>query len=61
MIGVAQAGISNRIFCMPENVTNGQTFAIVSEYIKDHPDERHIAASDLIVASLIEAFPCPPK
>jgi len=61
VIGVAQAGVSNRIFCMPENVTNGQTFTIASEYIKDHPEKRHIAASELIVASLIEAFPCAPK
>ena len=61
VIGLAQAGVSNRIFCTPGNVTNGQTFAIASKYIKDHPEKHHIAASDLVVESLIQSFPCPPK
>lgn len=61
VIGIAQAGRSNRIFCIPATVTNGQTLAIVNEYINDHPEERHIAASDLVVTSLIEAFPCQAK
>lgn len=61
VIGIAQAGKGNGIFCMPPNVTHGQTFAIVDSYISDHPEERHTAASELVVASLIEAFPCQPK
>lgn len=61
IIGIAQAGVSNRVLCLPENATIGQTLAIGRNYIKDHPEKRHIAASELIVASLIEAFPCSPE
>ena len=61
VIGIAQAGRSNRVFCMPPDVTIGQTFAIVDGYIKDHPEARDTAASEMVVASLIEAFPCQPK
>ncbi|NKB50251.1 MAG: hypothetical protein GKS02_12915 [Alphaproteobacteria bacterium] len=61
IIGIAQAGRSNKIFCMPEDVTNGQTHAIVNSYINDNPEERHLAASELIVTSLVKAFPCQPK
>lgn len=46
---------------MPENATVGETLAIGTNYIKDHPEKRHIAASELILTSLIEAFPCPLK
>ena len=61
VIGVAQAGISNRIICTPENVTNGQALAVVTKYMNDHPENLHVGASDLVVASLMEAFPCPQK
>jgi hypothetical protein len=59
--GIAQAGVSNRIICMPENATVGETLAVGNNYIEDHPEKRHIAASELILASLMEAFPCPLK
>ncbi len=59
--GIAQAGVSNRIVCMPENATVGETLAIGTNYIKEHPEKRHIAASELILTALIEAFPCPLK
>lgn len=58
---IAQAAVSNRIVCMPKNATVGETLAIGTNYIKDHPEKHHLAASDLVVESLIQTFPCPPK
>jgi hypothetical protein len=46
---------------MPPTVTRGQTFAVVDSYISDHPEARDTAASEMVVASLIEAFPCQAK
>jgi hypothetical protein len=61
VIGIAQAGKGNGLICMPPTVTRGQTFAVVDSYISDHPEARDTAASEMVVASLIEAFPCQAK
>lgn len=61
VISIAQAGKGNGLFCMPPDLTHGQTFAVVDTYIVDHPDARDTAASEMVVTSLIKAFPCQPK
>lgn len=61
VISIAQAGKSNGLFCMPPEVTRGQTFTVVDTYIVDHPDASNTAASEMVVASLIKAFPCQAK
>jgi len=47
--------------CVPENVTNGQVKDVVVKYLKEHPEERHIQASILIVKAVAQAFPCKSK
>jgi hypothetical protein len=47
--------------CVAENVSNGQVRDVVVKYLKDHPEERHIQASILIVKAMAQAFPCKAK
>jgi hypothetical protein len=45
-------------FCLPPNrVTNKQLQDIVYKYITDHPAERHLQLSILVLNALLEAFP----
>jgi Rap1a immunity proteins len=44
--------------CMPKEVTNGQSVKIVVKYLKDHPEELHLAAESLVLRAFNGAFPC---
>jgi hypothetical protein len=46
------------LFCTAPAVINGQIVEVVVKYLKDHPENRHCQASTLVMAALIEAFPC---
>jgi hypothetical protein len=54
-----QAAWKTRHFCLPAGVTQGQIGEIGLNYIRDHPEDRQLAAVDLINSSLEKAFPCP--
>jgi hypothetical protein len=45
--------------CIPVEVTRRQLRDIVNIWLSQHPETRHYAARGLVVAALIEAFPCP--
>lgn len=47
------------IDCTPEGVTVEQGVDIVKKYIRQHPEERHTFAADMVLGAMIEAFPCP--
>jgi hypothetical protein len=49
------------IICVPAGVTTGQAADIVKRHINNFPQGRHLAASGLALAALLEAFPCPSK
>jgi hypothetical protein len=54
--GVSSA--QNRIlFEFPEGVNMGQICAVVSKYLKNHPEIWNKSAIDLVVDALMEAFP----
>ena len=44
-------------FAIPAGVTGQQTVDIVVKYLREHPAERHVPASILIVVALRESFP----
>lgn len=44
--------------CIPEEVRVSQSVAIVKKYLADHPNQWHRAGKILVVAALVEAFPC---
>ena len=42
---------------VPDNVTKGQVIAIVSKYLKNHPEEWSYSGVSLVIKALTEAFP----
>ena len=44
--------------CIAERATMGQVLEVVRKYLKDHPEELHLRASDLVIKALQTAWPC---
>lgn len=44
--------------CLPGNGTVGQVMDVVVKSLRDHPEDRHLAAAVLVAAALAAAFPC---
>jgi hypothetical protein len=55
ILGVCDA--TRLLYNIPEKATIGQIAAIVSKYLKDHPEKWGEPASDLVIKALQEAFP----
>jgi len=45
--------------CAPPGVTVGQAFGIAKKYIREHPEDRHTSAADMVLGAMTDAFPCP--
>jgi hypothetical protein len=46
-------------FCLPLNqVRARQVVDIVTAYLREHAENRHLPASDLVTAALNQKFPC---
>jgi hypothetical protein len=48
-----------QIFCFRPEVTNGQKFRVVVQFIKTHPEKTDMPTSNLIFHATLDAFPCP--
>lgn len=57
-IADAHATLKGELFCVPQNATAGQITDVAKKYLNDHPEDRHLTASSLILFSLKQAFPC---
>lgn len=60
VLGVIDAarGSEGKYYCTPNNMTAGQARDVVHAYLVNNPTRRHESASNLIIAAMIEAFPC---
>jgi hypothetical protein len=45
-------------FCITGKVSSAQQVALITKYVKAHPEELHNGATTLIVQALQPAFPC---
>jgi hypothetical protein len=45
-------------YCPPEGVDSDQVTSVVTNYLRDHPKKRHLAAASLVTHALTEKFPC---
>lgn len=43
--------------CRP-NLSVTQAAAIVSKYLREHPEKRHLRGFEIVRLSMVEAFPC---
>jgi hypothetical protein len=50
--------LNETIVCQPDDVTADQLIAIVKKYLRDHPDQLHKTAAELIFNAYAKAFPC---
>jgi hypothetical protein len=50
--------IEKPLFCMPENVPMSQVNAVVTSYIKAHPERKDDSAAMLVIDALGTKFPC---
>ena len=48
---------NKKLYKLPDNAKAQQMFAVVSKYIKEHPDMLHFPASVIVVNALKDAFP----
>jgi hypothetical protein len=44
---------------IPPPVTSKQVEDIVTQFLREHPESRHLSAAGLVAKALAEAFPCP--
>jgi hypothetical protein len=56
MFGVIDTKITT--YCIPSGVTPGQLQEIVTKYIEQQPEKRHLVAAMLIEAAIKKSFPC---
>ena len=47
------------LFCLPQGVTTRQLTDIATNYLRDHPEQRHTLAAANVALALANAFPCP--
>ncbi len=45
-------------FCMPGNITYGQSVRIVTKYMLDHPVDLNAHDSIIVLLALKDAYPC---
>jgi len=46
-------------FCIPKNIIAKQLVDIVTQYLKEHPADRHYTAASEVYVAITNAFPCP--
>jgi Rap1a immunity proteins len=47
-----------KLICLSPDVVGEQLTDAVTLYLHDHPEERHLAAVELVASALKEKFPC---
>lgn len=47
-----------KLFCKPQQATFGQMVDIYIQYLRTHPEQRHMSAAPLVVLALVDKFPC---
>lgn len=56
--GASDALNSQGTICTPKDITVRQTVDVILNYLRKHPEQRHMAAPVLTGAALVQAFPC---
>jgi Rap1a immunity proteins len=54
------SAINGKKACIPRNADMGQIVDLFKNYIRDHPEKRHLLAANLAAEAFALAFPCRP-
>ncbi len=46
------------VYCIPDGVKMKQIELIVIKYLLNHPNDLHVSSSELVLKSIMKAFPC---
>lgn len=62
MIDILTSGnaVNGKKACIPRNADMGQIVDLFKNYVRDHPDRRHLLAANLAAEAFALAFPCRP-
>jgi len=54
------AGVVDMLYtvCLPDGMTRQQVIDVLTLWLRDHPEKRHLPASSLVAGALKEKFPC---
>lgn len=52
------ASVAGRRSCIPPNVNMNQIVDVFREYVKGHPEKRHLVSTNLAAEAFSQAFPC---
>lgn len=58
--GIADA-YGDVVFCIPDGIQTGQLGAIVTQYLKSHPERWNEEASWIVLSAFKPVFPCSKK
>lgn len=56
--GISLAKEPGSWFCVPDGVKSDQIRDVVTAFLRGHPKWRHVAASQLVLWALVDAWPC---
>jgi len=54
-------GVGDFTFCVPPEALGLQVMDIVTNWLSNHPQDRHYGAHALVAIALSEVWPCPPE
>ena len=57
IVGIVDLG-NGSLFCAYPNVSREQSGAVVTKYLKAHPEQWNEPAAGIVVRAMREAFPC---
>jgi Rap1a immunity proteins len=52
--------VNGKKACIPRNADMNQMVDLFKNYVRDHPDQRHLLAANLAAEAFALAFPCHP-
>jgi len=52
--------VNGKRACIPQNADMNQMVDLFKNYVRDHPDRRHLLAANLAAEAFALAFPCRP-
>jgi hypothetical protein len=58
VLGVSDVMTEAGTACQPKGATRGQVGDVVSKFLSDHPEQRHLSAAGLVTSAIARAFPC---
>lgn len=55
---VARADLDPILYCLPDGVAPEQQMRVALKWLRDHPEDLHLAASTSFALAFRSAFPC---